>query len=307
MGAHTFFQYLRLKLYATLLRAITYIVLRRELASTPRSARKLIRIPSRERNRFIKAWVYYPEHHDNSESRPLLINWHGGGYTIPNLGQDHAFCDRVVRETDFLVLDADYSKGPEKPFPAAVEDAEDVLRWVESQPRQFDLDRIALSGFSSGGSLALVVSSELRQHFLNTLNIRAVFAFYPGTDLAEPVEDKRPPVPIQALPAWVLHVFLDSYIPRLEDRKRPIASPAHADPTHFPAKTLIFACSGDVLAPEAQRFGEKLKAAGRDIEVTTIQGVAHGFDKNGKDSIYRPEVRDKVYKQVMESLRSLLA
>ena len=82
---------------------------------------------------------------------------------MPNLGQDHSFCEQIAREANVLVLDADYRKGPEHPFPGATEDVQDVLRWVQSQPRVFDLDHIALSGFSSGGNLALVASSELRR------------------------------------------------------------------------------------------------------------------------------------------------
>ena len=78
---------------------------------------------------------------------------------LPNLGMDHDFCERVATEGNVLVLDVDYRKAPEDPFPAAVQDAEDTLRWAESQGHQFDLDRVALSGFSSGGNLTLVASS----------------------------------------------------------------------------------------------------------------------------------------------------
>lgn len=305
MAPHSFWQYVKLKLIASLIRVLNYLGTRRYLEPSPACKRKQIRIPSRDLKRFISAWIYYPPHYNEGEPRGLVINWHGGGYILSNLGLDHEFCERIAREGNVLVLDADYRKGPEYPFPGAVEDAEDVLRWVETQPRLFDLDRVAISGFSSGANLALVTASELRRDFKN-INIRAVYPFYPGVDFTIAPEDKSVPEPISPLPVFAQHLFTDCYVPRLEDRTSPRASPMYAEVSSFPKHILLFVCSGDILAPEAEAFGRKLEQAGCGIKVVRVEGAAHGFDKAIKPSLFKREQRDITYSQVVESLKNVM-
>ncbi|KAM5352987.1 hypothetical protein ACJ41O_005709 [Fusarium nematophilum] len=305
MASHSFLQYLKLKIIVSLIRLLNYLGTRSHFQPSAACNRKQARIASRDLGRFINAWIYYPPNYNKDEPRGLVINWHGGGYILPNLGMDHAFCERIARESNVLVLDADYRKGPEHPFPGAVEDAEDTLRWVESQPRVFDLHHIALSGFSSGANLALIASSELRRDFKN-LEIKAVFSFYPGVDFTIAPEDKTVPEPISPLPVRFQHIFTDSYIPRLEDRKLPRASPIYAEVSSFPARILLFVCSGDILAPEAQAFGKKLEQAGCGIELVRVEGAAHGFDKTINPRIFKAEATEMAYSKVVENLKDVM-
>ena len=70
-------------------------------------------------------------------------------------GSDDIFCRRVAAETHYTVLDIEYRLAPEHPFPAAPHDAADALKYVLSRPDLYDNSRIAVSGFSAGGNLAL--------------------------------------------------------------------------------------------------------------------------------------------------------
>ncbi|KAF4946275.1 hypothetical protein FGADI_11301 [Fusarium gaditjirri] len=302
MANHTFWQYIRLKAIVTLVRLINYIFTRPHFTPSPTCIRKLIRIPSRDLNRFINAWVYYPKDYTDTKKYGLVINWHGGAYTLPNLGMDHEFCHKIASENNVLVLDADYRKAPEFPLPGAIEDAEDTFRWVESQAT-FDLDRVALSGFSSGGNLALVASSELRREF--KMNIRAVFAFYPGVDFSIPPEEKTVAVPVRPIPVPFQHFLAEAYVPRVEDRKSPKASPMYAEATSFPEHVILVACSGDIFTPEIEVFGKKLELAGRDVEIVGIEG-AHGCDKTTNPRLFRPEARNFAYSKVVQSLQAIM-
>ncbi|KAG5659615.1 hypothetical protein KAF25_002174 [Fusarium avenaceum] len=303
MATHSFWQYLRLKTIVTLIRLLNYIGTRSHLKPSTTCNRKAIRLPSRDLGRFIQAWVYYPQNFKEGEKRGLVVNWHGGACMLPNLGMDHEFCEKIANESGVLVLDVDYRKAPEYPFPAAVEDVEDVLRWVESQPRLFDTARVALSGFSSGANLALVASSELRRQF--SINIRAVYAFYPGVDFTIPPEQKTVPNPIRPLPAGFQHLLTEAYLPRVEDRKSPRASPMYADATSFPERVVLFPCSGDIFTPEIDAFGEKLEKAGCGVEIVRMEG-AHGCDKRINPRTFNPEAKDMSYNKVVENLKSFM-
>ncbi|KAG5775232.1 hypothetical protein H9Q73_011097 [Fusarium xylarioides] len=303
MADHTFWQYIRLKAIVTLIRLINYIFTRPHFTPSPTCIRKLIRIPSRGLNRFINAWIYYPNNYVDTRKYGLVINWHGGAYTLPNLGMDHQFCEKVATENNVLVLDADYRKAPEYPLPGAVEDAEDTFRWVESQAHMFDLDRVALSGFSSGGNLALVASSELRREF--KMNIRAVYAFYPGVDFSIPPEEKTVPEPIRPLPVSFQHLLTEAYVLCVKDRKSPKASPMYAEGICFPKHVMLVACSGDIFTPEIEVFEKKLERAGCDVEIVRIEG-AHGCDKTTNPKTFRPEARDFAYAKVVRSLQGIM-
>lgn len=54
-------------------------------------------------------------------------------------------------------MDADYRKA-DHPFPAAIQDAEDILSLCESRP--VFLSNIFLSGFSTGGNIAFVTATQ---------------------------------------------------------------------------------------------------------------------------------------------------
>lgn len=49
------------------------------------------------------------------------------------------------------VIDSDYSKAPERPFPLGLEDVEDVVLWCHSRSREFDLTKgVSCGGHSAG-------------------------------------------------------------------------------------------------------------------------------------------------------------
>ncbi|KAF7557947.1 hypothetical protein G7Z17_g308 [Cylindrodendrum hubeiense] len=307
MSGHGFFQYIRLKVIATVLRfLIPYIGgpgSQKDLARSEHR-RKLVYIPSRDAGRSIKAWLYSPPDSDASSQtkKSILINWHGSGFILPSLGQDVAFCSQVARETGTVVLDADYRKSPENPFPAAIHDVEDTLKWVASQPEKFDLDHVAVSGFSAGGNLALVAASSLRKQ-LTQIKIPIVIAIYPPTDIAADPTTKKVPNPIKTIPHHVVTTFNDCYVPDVALRTDPRVSPLFAEPSLFPATVAIFTGEGDILAPEGIALAEKLNDGQRKLLNINLKGMHHGFDKGCDPGTSEWEQREYMHKLSIQNLK----
>ncbi|KAK8052292.1 alpha/beta-hydrolase [Apiospora rasikravindrae] len=282
------FPYLRLQIFVfvfrLLLRWRTAAHIRRDNAILPLSEagvrKQRIQLPSREPGRFIVADLYLPSSHDGKDALgktplPVLVNWHGSGFVFPLHGTDAYFCIRMARDAGIAVLDADYRKAPEHPYPAAIDDAEDALRWVASSPAaraayNLDSGRVAVSGFSAGGHIAAVAASYLKQKLeseaegdLGGLKIQMLLSVYGSSDIATDATTKKPPSPsLRAHAPWILNMFADAYAPDPSTRTDPAVSPGFADPDAFPQTTAFLTCEGDNLRWEIETLVERLKEKG---------------------------------------------
>ena len=133
-----------------------------------------------------------------------------------------------------MVIDADYAKGPEYPYPACHEDALDILRYVVSQEDLFDKNKLVLGGQSSGSNIALVAATQVPE---DVVKINAVIAWYPATDLSTRGDlTKR-----STLGSWIHKSTRRAYLPptlRL-DLKDPRISPFYAPSDAFPPTLFI--------------------------------------------------------------------
>lgn len=94
---------------------------------------------------------------------PVVLNFHGGGFTLGSAADDARWCGTVVDECHAVVISVDYRLAPECPFPTAVEDGVDAVIYVHNHAEELGInrDKIALSGFSSGGNMAFTVPLRL--------------------------------------------------------------------------------------------------------------------------------------------------
>ncbi|KAI1754346.1 alpha/beta-hydrolase [Xylaria castorea] len=311
MTKYGFFQYLYLKIVVVSLRIVialtTGTALRRDKASVSLAVRKQkhVKIPSRDKGRYILADIYYPPTTTSPAPSPVLLNWHGSGFVFPMLGSDTLFCSRIAQNAGVVVVDVDYRKGPETPFPGAINDAEDALGWVTSQA-QLDSNRVAVSGFSAGGNIALVAATTLRKRLAGLIGISAVFSIYPVVNLAIPVEDKKVPNPINPPPQWIFRLFNDCYAVNPDTWTDPAISPFFADPSDFPRTVALITCEGDTLRPEAQELAEKLIRNNEDEKTIishVLEGVPHGFDKGAVDGSIEHIRREEAYGLVEKVLK----
>lgn len=113
---------------------------------------------SKDSRRKIVVDVYEPSESTNLARRgplPVHVNFHGSGFVLPCHGSDAELCAHWAAQIGCIALDSDYAKGPRHPYPAAIDDALDVLAYVESRKDLFDLSKITVGGFSSGANVAI--------------------------------------------------------------------------------------------------------------------------------------------------------
>ena len=86
---------------------------------------------------------------------PAVLLFHPGGF----VGGDKSKMEEVGRALaagGYVAFSADYRLAPEFPFPAAVDDARQAVRFVRDNAARFDVDpvRVGAMGASAGGTIA---------------------------------------------------------------------------------------------------------------------------------------------------------
>jgi acetyl esterase/lipase len=208
------------------------------------------------------------------------------------------------------VLDASYALAPEYPFPAALEDVEDLVLQVLGHPDKYDAKNIVLSGFSSGANLALAASANPEQSKIPKNAIRAVSVFYPPTNMTIAPAEKRtvdgslPNIPTPL--AIIMSAFRTSYMPPGVDPTNPRLSVLMADPNNFPDHVLIITAEKDRLTPEAEELAAKLKGVGKQVLLKRFDGVGHGWDKTKDEESNDAKVREEAYDLVIRFLSDII-
>lgn len=116
----------------------------------------------------LSARLYLPKPLPSSQTLPILLNFHGGGFCLGSAfsSLDHHYMTKLCSQSKSLIISIEYRLAPEHPLPAAYEDSWTSLTWLCSQfldhNRQKepwivdhgDLTRIFVGGDSAGGNIA---------------------------------------------------------------------------------------------------------------------------------------------------------
>lgn len=112
--------------------------------------------------------IFYvpPSYVDNDNTRfPVVVNFHGGGFTLGTETDDARWAAAVVQQTESVVVSVAYRLAPEYAFSVGVEDCADAIIYLAAHAEELSLDphRIAISGFSAGANFALTVPLMLHE------------------------------------------------------------------------------------------------------------------------------------------------
>jgi epsilon-lactone hydrolase len=200
-----------------------------------------------------------------------VLYFHGGGYTMGTAPLYRDFTWRIGIAARACVLFFDYRLAPEHPFPAAVDDAAKVYRWLAGR---VDPQQIAFMGDSAGGGLLLATLYKLRDEGIALP--RAAVAVSPWTDLAltgpslQSNAAADPMLDVAKLPA-----LANGYLAGTDPRN-PYASPLYGDASGLPP-TLIHVGSDEILRDDAVRMAHKLRSAGCDVEIEVWPRMPHAW------------------------------
>ncbi|OBC02205.1 alpha/beta hydrolase [Mycobacterium sp. 852002-40037_SCH5390672] len=212
------------------------------------------------------------------EAAPLLVFYHGGGWSIGDLDTHDNLCRLTCRDAGIHVLSIDYRLAPEHPAPAAIEDAYAAFTWAYEHAGELGATpgRVAVGGDSAGGNLAAVVSQIARDEGAAAPVLQ--WLIYPRTDFTAQTRSLTLFSRGFLLTKRDIDWFESQYLRRSKlDRTDPRVSPALAESLSELAPALIAVAGFDPLRDEGESYGEALRAAGVAVDLRYLGSLTHGF------------------------------
>lgn len=205
---------------------------------------------------------------------PLVVFYHGGGFTIGDLESHHNICTEIAAELDLPVVAVDYRLGPEHPFPAAPKDCEAATRWLAESPAQLEREVTGLipMGDSAGGNLTIVTTQSL---LLEPAAVPVIMQvpIYPVCDDPRQYESFKRFGEGFVLTKETIEFFDRSYGFDPADRR---AYPALGPIEGLPP-TVLATTSLDPLRDSGRAFVAMLDDAGVENEHIECEGTVHNF------------------------------
>ncbi len=219
--------------------------------------------------------VYQPEN-PQQKKLPLVVYYHGGGWTIGSLNTHDPICRALAAWSGCVVVSVDYRLAPEHPFPVPLEDSYAALVYLAEHAGDFGADgnRVAVAGDSAGGNLAAEMCLLARDR--NGPVVSYQLLFYPITDANFTTASYNDNAQGYVLRKSDMQWFWNQYIAEANKRSDPFASPLQAELHDLPAACVVTA-QYDTLRDEGDAYAEKLRAAGVAVEHIECVGMVHGF------------------------------
>lgn len=248
-----------------------YIAEKMRLPFPPDVALSTFFVQSGERNVLCRM-----ERHEEGGRQPCLIYMHGGGWVQGSPMTHTDITNRISQANRQTVISVDYALAPEHPFPTAIHEVMDVVRWVYANAESLGIDaeRIAIGGDSAGANLAAAACVGLNG--THPLPI-AQLLIYPATnfDMAFPSYEENADAPLLNTKGMPQHNLM--YCGSKENLKHPLAAPLHAETHEGLPSAYIAVAQYDPLRDDGHAYADKLRKAGVRVELDRGEGLIHGY------------------------------
>jgi len=199
-----------------------------------------------------------------------LLYLHGGGYALGSILSHRNLVARLSEATGMRALLIEYRLAPEHPFPAGLDDAVAVYRWLLESG--VPASRLVVAGDSAGGGLTMATLLALRE--AGEPMPAAAVVLSPWTDLevsGDTVElnAERDPMIHRTGALALAAAYLNG-----GDARNPLCSPIHADLAGLPP-LLVHVGGAEALLDDARRLAARAREHGVAVELEEWDDMIH--------------------------------
>lgn len=227
------------------------------------------------------------------------------------------YCRRLSRELSAVIISVNYRLAPEHRYPSQVEDAFDVLKFVDENPNfegfptDVDLSRCFIMGDSAGGNLAHHIAVKACESEFTNLKFIGLVVLNPFLGGEERTKSELDLVGAPFISVEGSDWGWRSFLPEGCDRDHPavnIFGPNSKDISgmKFPA-TMVVVGGFDPMKDWQKRYYEGVKRSGKEAYLVEYSNAFHGFyimEKMEEAALCINEMRDFIRKQLASSSSS---
>jgi acetyl esterase/lipase len=212
------------------------------------------------------------------DTETIVLHMHGGAYVSGGLLQARVLASQIAAASCLNVMTFAYRLAPEHPYPAQLEDAWTVYTYLLDQG--YAPERIALTGESAGGNLALALALKLKKEGRPMPACLALMSPWGDVELTgksyRELQGEDPTLDFDAIQK-AAHDFTAGDAALLRD---PMVSPIYADFTGFPP-VQIHVGTKELLLSDAETLADVLLRDQVQVTLMRWEGMCHVFQVFG--------------------------
>ena len=216
----------------------------------------------------VRVRVFRPR---GAQIRNAVLYLHGGAFVFGDINDSGRQCAEISSATGSAVAMVDYRLAPENPYPAALADCALALLWLAGRRG----DPVAVVGSSAGGNLAAGLTLLARDSEVELIRFQALLS--PALD---PRLGTGSMTSFGTTPGWngaACRVMWRQYLQGRRWEELRYGAPGLADDVSGLPPALIVTAECDPLRDEGIAYGQRLLAAGGNVELYNAPGAFHGF------------------------------
>lgn len=227
--------------------------------------------------------VYSPTK-KNKTILPILIYFHGGGWSLGSLSTSDRFCRALASKGNLTVISIDYPLTPEQPYPSAISTGREAVDYIFSHVKDYSgaANMVSLGGDGAGGNIALAVTYDLMSQNNSSEKIRSIVLYYPLLDISKPLnaQSKREFGRGYGFDSRLWEAFVSAYkIETPTGQKDYMQSPGLAPESVLNTlpPALLISAGKDIIILQEQDFATKSP----NITYIEFEEALHGFITDG--------------------------
>ena len=216
--------------------------------------------------------------HNEFINDKCILYFHGGGYVAGSPETHQNLLTSIAEKSNLKVYAIDYSLAPEKPFPAALNDAVESFKSLLRMG--YKSQNIFIGGDSAGGNLSIVTILKLQE--ANEPLPSKVFLLSPWTDLTgegSSIKENSLSDPYLSYDDWLstsksMKKNVEEWYAPNQDYTNPLISPVFANFKNFP-QTLIQVSNIEILLSDSITISKHLKSGNNEVKLSIYKDLPH--------------------------------